>query len=579
MAQAFRAAGTAATGNTSGTTTAPGSPSGLAANDILVVVLTTALPGSSNTQPTVSTPSGWTLLASSSNQSTTAGDGMFIYGKVAAGGDTMPTWNFGGVTATKYTVVCYDWSGVPGNALPSATVVNTGNGTSTTGVTNTTGTNSSAAWAASVVSGRSSTNTTYTVSGGTNNTRRQPSGITANTVANAGGGGSTDQLLADSNGAVSGTVGGESWTAGTTSTWQLTALIQFASASTNATVTAVAATATAAANAPVPSIAVPAVAATATASAPAPTVSTSRTGVAATGTAGANASTVSTSRTAVVATATAGANAPVPSIGVPAVAATATAASAAPVVSTSRTAVAATATAAATAPTVSLGASIAAVVATATATALAPTDSGTAVVTGVVATATAAAPAPVVVLGQSVFAVAATVTAAALAPSVSGTGVVSAGVATADARTPYPTIPHIPLTARLNIDRVIINLADDLAQYVAAGSAGGIGGGGSRADTFTQAGEFRPYANGRTRLIQGVATSRVLDPLVLRACTPAQVAKLKAWTGEIVQVRDSYGRLLYGAYLQPIVSDIPLSGTAGVDLLSDVQLVITEVTR
>ncbi len=134
------------------------------------------------------------------------------------------------------------------------------------------------------------------------------------------------------------------------------------------------------------------------------------------------------------------------------------------------------------------------------------------------------------------------------------------------------------LTARLNIDRAIINLASDLSQYVAAGSAGAIGGGSSRADTFTQEGEFRDYANGNTRLIQGTATSRVLDPLVLRACTPDQVAKLKAWTGKTVQFRDSYGRLLYGAYLQPIVTDIPLSGVAGSTLLSDVQIVLTEIT-
>lgn len=133
------------------------------------------------------------------------------------------------------------------------------------------------------------------------------------------------------------------------------------------------------------------------------------------------------------------------------------------------------------------------------------------------------------------------------------------------------------LTARLNIDRVILNLASDLSQYVAAGSAGGIGGGGSRSDTFTQEGEFRNYANGNTRLIEGVAASRVLDPLVLRACTPDQVAKLKSWTGKTVQFRDSYGRFLLGAYLQPIVTDIPLSGTAGSTLLSDVQLVITEL--
>lgn len=134
------------------------------------------------------------------------------------------------------------------------------------------------------------------------------------------------------------------------------------------------------------------------------------------------------------------------------------------------------------------------------------------------------------------------------------------------------------LTARLNIDRVILNLASDLSQYVAVGSAGAIGGGSARSDTFTQGGEFRNYANSNTRLIQGTSTTRVLSPLVLRALTPDQVAKIQAWVGQTVQFRDSYGRRLYGAYLQPVVTDIPLSGTAGSTLQTDVQISITEIT-
>lgn len=134
------------------------------------------------------------------------------------------------------------------------------------------------------------------------------------------------------------------------------------------------------------------------------------------------------------------------------------------------------------------------------------------------------------------------------------------------------------LTARLNIDRVIINLASDLSQYVSAGSAGAIGGGSFRNDTFTQEGEFRQYANFNTRLIQGTATSRVLSPLVLRAVPAADVAKLKAWTGKTVLFRDSYGRKLYGAYLQPIIMDIPLSGKAGTTLISDVSIALQEIT-
>jgi hypothetical protein len=201
------------------------------------------------------------------------------------------------------------------------------------------------------------------------------------------------------------------------------------------------------------------------------------------------------------------------------------------------------------------------------------------------ATATASALAPTLNIDSTVTAVVATASASAPAPAVTTTigAIIEAPPAQAFSSAPRPIInhvipDHVPLTARLNIDRVIINLADDMSQFVSAGSAGAIGGGSSRADTLTQEGMFRVYAGGNTRLIQGTATSRVLDPLVLRACTPDQVAKLKAWAGKTVQLRDSYGRRLFGSYLQPVITDIPLSGVAGSTLLSDVQIVVTETT-
>lgn len=133
------------------------------------------------------------------------------------------------------------------------------------------------------------------------------------------------------------------------------------------------------------------------------------------------------------------------------------------------------------------------------------------------------------------------------------------------------------LTCRLVLDRAFINLASDPSQFVAAGTAGSAGGGGQRTDTVTQEGEFRQYANFNTRLIQGTARTRVLA-VTIRACTPAQVQQLIAWTGQTVLFRDTYGRRLWGAYLQPVSTDIPLSGAAGSTLLTDVVLSFQQLT-
>lgn len=134
------------------------------------------------------------------------------------------------------------------------------------------------------------------------------------------------------------------------------------------------------------------------------------------------------------------------------------------------------------------------------------------------------------------------------------------------------------LTVQLVLDRAFINLASDPSQYVVAGTAGAVGGGSQRIDTLTQEGEFRQYANYNTRLIQGTGRTRILTPLVLRACTPAQVALLQSWVGQTVLFRDSYGRRIYGAYLAPAITDIPLSGLAGSTLESDVSITFQEIT-
>lgn len=134
------------------------------------------------------------------------------------------------------------------------------------------------------------------------------------------------------------------------------------------------------------------------------------------------------------------------------------------------------------------------------------------------------------------------------------------------------------LACTLTFDRAFINLASDPSQFVVVGTAGSVGGGGSRTDTVTQEGSFRTYANYNTRLIQGSNNSRILSPLVLRACTPDQITTILAFTGKTVFFRDTYGRKLWGSYLVTAVTDIPRSGRANTTLLSDVAITFQETT-
>lgn len=127
------------------------------------------------------------------------------------------------------------------------------------------------------------------------------------------------------------------------------------------------------------------------------------------------------------------------------------------------------------------------------------------------------------------------------------------------------------------LDRVFVNLATDPTQYFSCGSAGGIGGGGQRADTLVQQGEFRSYANNNTRLILGSTSTRTLT-IAFRALTPAQVTMAESFVGKTVLIRDTYGRKMYGAYTVITQADIPLSGDANTTLLTDLQVNFTQVT-
>ena len=129
----------------------------------------------------------------------------------------------------------------------------------------------------------------------------------------------------------------------------------------------------------------------------------------------------------------------------------------------------------------------------------------------------------------------------------------------------------------VTLDRVFISPVSSLSTPVIAGSAGGVGGGGGRTDEVQLEGSFRSYANFVTRLITGTAQTQV-ETLAVRALTWQQVALLKSMIGQTCLFRDSYGRRIYGAFLDVLITDIPLSGQAYDDLQTDVGIVFQAVT-
>lgn len=134
------------------------------------------------------------------------------------------------------------------------------------------------------------------------------------------------------------------------------------------------------------------------------------------------------------------------------------------------------------------------------------------------------------------------------------------------------------LQAQVHLNRVHITEAGNTNIGVVAGSAGSIGGGGSRTDSRSLNGEFRSYANGVTRLLTGNAKSHT-HTLALRALPPADVATLISLIGVTCLFRDSYGQRFYGSFLATDMVTIPLSGqNTATTVLTDVGLTVTEVS-
>jgi hypothetical protein len=139
------------------------------------------------------------------------------------------------------------------------------------------------------------------------------------------------------------------------------------------------------------------------------------------------------------------------------------------------------------------------------------------------------------------------------------------------------------LQGKLRLTRSVISEvttdAQDSKVIVVSGTAGDTGGGGGKTDQRTQAGEFRTYGNGNVRLILGAGQSRS-QTLALRAITSAQVAQVESLLGHTVCYRDTYGRKVFGAFLDMQTTAIPFSGSyENGDLLHNVALVIQSITH
>lgn len=130
----------------------------------------------------------------------------------------------------------------------------------------------------------------------------------------------------------------------------------------------------------------------------------------------------------------------------------------------------------------------------------------------------------------------------------------------------------ITLTAEVELPLSFVNLASDLSQYVACGSTPG-----SKVDTKTTDGDFRSYANNITRLVTATSGSRILG-YTLRCASAADTAKIESWRGLTVLFRDTYGRGVYGSYLITASTDVPFSGKANADLMTDVVITFQQTT-
>lgn len=87
------------------------------------------------------------------------------------------------------------------------------------------------------------------------------------------------------------------------------------------------------------------------------------------------------------------------------------------------------------------------------------------------------------------------------------------------------------------------------------------------------AGEFRPYAGGRIRVITS-ARKMATFPLTMQLISDAEVLLLELWQGQVVLLRDDAGLRVFGSFLAGDVVSYP--DEAGT--LNDLALVFTALT-
>lgn len=138
------------------------------------------------------------------------------------------------------------------------------------------------------------------------------------------------------------------------------------------------------------------------------------------------------------------------------------------------------------------------------------------------------------------------------------------------------------LTGTLYLDRSVLSEvvsdANDPKRVVVSGTASGVGGGVGKTDQITQSGSFRQYGNGNTRLILGSGQGRT-QTLALRAIPSSDVEAVKALLGHTICYRDTYGRKVFGAFLDIQITALAFSGLyEDGSLLHDVAMVIQSVT-
>jgi hypothetical protein len=121
------------------------------------------------------------------------------------------------------------------------------------------------------------------------------------------------------------------------------------------------------------------------------------------------------------------------------------------------------------------------------------------------------------------------------------------------------------LTATQTLRRAVLSeVVEDpntTPTVVVAGTAATTSGnsGTGKVEEIQQEGSFRVYGSGNVRLILGAGKAQT-QTLALMAISAADVENVKSLLGHKVLYRDTYGRRVFGAFLDVQIAAIPFSG-------------------